>query len=87
MNHDEAAHAVAQEGLRLIENAILRLLEANPQGLRNFEIADLLGLRSTSFGNQRNFLTYSVLGNLIDEGKVVKEGIRYRKTLAQTDSC
>lgn len=29
MNHDEVADAVAQEGLRLIENAILRLLEAN----------------------------------------------------------
>ena len=53
-----------------------------PKGLCNFEIADLLGLRSISFGNQRNFLTYSVLGNLIDEGRVVKEGIRYRKTLA-----
>ena len=80
MNHDEAAHAIAQEGLRLIENAILRLLEANPQGLRNFEIAELLGLRSNSSGNQRNYLTYSVLGNLIDEGKIAKEGIRYRKT-------
>ena len=58
MNHDEVAHAIAQEGLRLIENAILRLLDANSQGLRNIEIADSLGLRSSSQGNQRNYLTY-----------------------------
>ena len=81
MNHDEVAHAIAQEGLRLIENAILRLLDVNSQGLRNIEIADSLGLRSSSQGNQRNYLTYSVLGNLIEDGKVVKEGTRYRKTL------
>ena len=79
MNHDEVAHAIAQEGLWLIENAILRLLDANSQGLRNIEIADSLGLRSSSQGNQRNYLTYSILGNLIEEGKVVKEGTKYRK--------
>lgn len=81
MNHDEVAHAIAQEGLRLIENAIHRLLDANSLGLRNLEIADSLGLRSSSQGNQRNYLTYSILGNLIQDGKVAKEGTRYRKTL------
>lgn len=79
MNADTTAYAMAQEGLRQIEEAILGLLTVNPQGLRNVEIADSLGLRSSSLGNQRNYLTYSVLGNLIDEGKVVKDGIRYRK--------
>ncbi len=58
MNTDTTAHAMAQEGLHQIEEAILRLLTVNPQGLRNFEIADLLGLRSNSLGNQRNFLIY-----------------------------
>ena len=83
MNTDAAAYAMAQEGLKQIEEAILRLLAVNPQGLRNFEIADSLGLRSDSSGNQRNYLTYSVLGNLTEEGKVVKEGIRYRKAGVQ----
>ena len=64
MNQDTTAYTMAQAGLHQIKDAILRLLTVNPQGLRNFEIADLLGLRSTSFGNQRDFLTYSVLGNL-----------------------
>ena len=79
MNTDAIAHALAQEGLRQIEEAIIRLLTVNPQGLRNVDIADSLGLRSSSRGNQRNYLTYSVLGNLIDEGKVVKDGTKYRK--------
>ena len=79
MNTDQAAYTMAREGLKQIEEAILRLLAVNPQGLRNFEIADSLGLRTDSSGNQRNFLTYSVLSNLIEEGMVVKEGIRYRK--------
>ena len=73
MNHDEAAHAVAQEGLRLMENAILRLLEANPQGLRNIQIADSLDLRSDFQGGHRNYLTYSVLGLLLEDGRVVRD--------------
>ena len=79
MNQDTIAYMMAQEGLRQIEEAILKLLACNPQGLRNIELADSLGLRSSSQGNQRNYLTYSILGNLIEEGKVVKEGTKYRK--------
>ena len=79
MNTDAAAYTMAQSGLHQIEEALLKLLEVNPQGLRNIEIADSLGLHSSSQGKQRNYLTYSILGNLIEHGKVVKEGIRYRK--------
>ena len=39
MNRDNNTQALAQEGLRQIETAILRLLDANPQGLRNADIA------------------------------------------------
>ena len=62
MNTDTAAYTMAQAGLHQIEEAILRLLAANPKGLRNIEIADSLGLRSSSRGNQRNYLTYSIFG-------------------------
>lgn len=47
MTDDTAARVLAQEGLRHIEQAILMLLDDNPQGLRNSQIADLLGLRSS----------------------------------------
>ena len=70
MNTDAVAREIAQEGLRQIEEAMLRLLENNPQGLRNSEIADLLNLRPDFRGGQRNYLTYSVLGGLLASGKI-----------------
>ena len=41
MTDDTAAHVLAQESLRHIEQAILMLLDAHPSGLRNSQIADL----------------------------------------------
>ena len=70
MSTTNDTQALAQAGLRQIEDAILRLLEANPQDLRNSEMADLLGLRSDFRGRQKNFLTYSVLGGLLSKGQV-----------------
>ena len=46
MNTDAGAQSLAQKGLRRIEDAILELLQHHPQGLRNVQIADMLGLRS-----------------------------------------
>jgi hypothetical protein len=63
----------AQEGLRRIEAAILRLLARNPQGLRNSEIAEKLELRSHFNGKQKDYLTYSVLGGLLSRGEVVQD--------------
>jgi hypothetical protein len=72
MSSDAAANILAQEGLRLIESAILMLLEAHPAGLRNSQIADLLSLRSSIRDGQRNYLTYSVLGGLMARGEIVQ---------------
>ncbi len=63
---------MAQEGLRHIENAILELLYRNPQGLRNVQIANMLGLFSDFRGEQRNFLTYAVLGRLLAQGRILR---------------
>ena len=70
MNEDIVARELAQEGLSKIEDAIVRLLSRNPQGLRNPEIAGALNLRSDFRGNQKNYITYSVLGGLIAQGRV-----------------
>lgn len=70
---NDAARLLAQEGLRHIEDAILMLLEAHPQGLRNAQIADALGLRSSIRDGQRNYLTYSVLGGLMARGAVAQD--------------
>ena len=67
----------AQHGLSLIKEAILELAKANPKGVSNAETAHLLGLRSDHAGKQKDYLTYSVLGILMGEGKVEKENRKY----------
>lgn len=63
-----------KKGLELLYTEIYNLLKQNTSGLSNAEIANLLELTSSQKGNQKNYLTYSLLGNLIDIGKVIKIG-------------
>lgn len=62
----------AQLGLELIKTAILELAKANPEGITNSDAASLLGLRSDYRGKQKDYLSYSVLGLLMREGKIVR---------------
>ncbi len=64
----DAARMLVQEGLRHIEVAVLLLLKA----LRNAQIADTLGLRSSIRDRQRDYLTYSVLDGLMARGAVTQ---------------
>ena len=72
MNDDVAARYIAQKGLQIIEDAIVRLLEQNPRGLRNVDIA-----RSLTLEGDKNYLTWEVLQILIREGKVARTGNLY----------
>jgi hypothetical protein len=62
----------AQAGLKEIEEAIVALLKRRPDGLRNADIAEALSLRSDFLGRQKDYLTYSVLGGLIHQGRVAR---------------
>ena len=73
MTEDLVARGMALGGLRLIEDAILSLLENNPQGMRNAEIADSLGLVSYFKGGHKNRLTHAVLGGLLERGQVTQD--------------
>lgn len=53
-------YEVAQEGLSLLKRSIISLLEEYPDGLRNVEIASLLGIRSDHDGKQEDYLSYSL---------------------------
>ena len=63
----------AQLGLDLLKESILELASANPDGIRNADAVSHLGLQSDHDGQQRNYLSWSVLGILMREGKVQKE--------------
>jgi hypothetical protein len=60
----------AQLGLQLLKTAVLELAKANPDGITNSDAASLLGLRSDYRGTQKDYLSYSVLGLLMREGKI-----------------
>lgn len=62
----------AQLGLQLLKTAIFELAKANPDGIKNADAASLLGLRSDYNGKQKDYLSYSVLGLLMREKKVVR---------------
>jgi hypothetical protein len=69
----------AQLGLELLKGSVLELAKANPQGILNSDAASLLGLRSDYQGKQKDYLSYSIFGLLMREGKIVRvEGLRPR---------
>lgn len=61
---------LAQTGLKQIQDSVLNLLRRRPEGLKNAQIAEELDLRSDFRGRQRDYLTYSVLGGLLRQGRV-----------------
>lgn len=67
----------AQQGVSLIKSAILNLLYRSSGGLTNADISHALGLRSDQNGNHKNMLAWSILGILMKEGKVRKNGSYY----------
>jgi hypothetical protein len=60
----------AQLGLEFLKSAVLELARANPEGISNSDVASHLGLRSDYRGRQKDYLSYSVLGLLMREGKI-----------------
>ena len=82
----EAPSEIAQQGLQLIEEAILKYLASRPLGAINNEIARELRLESEFEGKQKNYLTYSVLGGLLKDGKVVRKVDGSRKAFVLKDA-
>jgi uncharacterized protein len=63
----------AQLGLALLKEAVLELAKANSSGITNSDAASLLGLRSDYGGGSKDYLSFSVLGILMREGKVERQ--------------
>jgi hypothetical protein len=72
VNVPEGCYEKAQMGLALLSSAILELAKANPEGIKNSDAAKYLGLQSDYGGGSKDYLSYSILGLLMKEGKVVR---------------
>ncbi|MFZ1919783.1 MAG: GIY-YIG nuclease family protein [Terriglobales bacterium] len=60
----------AQIALEHLKSAVFEMTQANKEGVTNYEIAKCLGLQSDYGGGSKNYLSYSVLGILMREGKI-----------------
>jgi hypothetical protein len=69
--------SMAQEGLTLLESAVIELLEEFPEGLQNVEVAERLDIHSEREGEQKDYLSWSILSLLMADGRVQKVGNKY----------
>lgn len=75
MKPSERAKAARAE----LEGSILDYLRTHPEGAINNQIARDLGLESDFAGRQKNYLSYSLLGGLMKQGRVKREQIGNKK--------
>lgn len=73
----------AQMGLRLLKASIMEFAKANPEGLKNSDAAKYLGLQSDYGGGSKDYLSYSVFGLLMKEGKIIRN--EKRKHVARSE--
>lgn len=60
----------AQLGLRMLKDAVLEFAQSNSSGVTNSEVVKALGLHSDYAGGSKDYLTWSLLGLLMREGKI-----------------
>lgn len=54
----------------MLKGAVLELAQANAKGVTNSEVVKALGLQSDYAGGSKDYLTWSLLGLLMREGKM-----------------
>lgn len=75
--HGSDPRTQAHQGLNLLKSAIMAIIAQYDKGLTNAEIANFLDIRSDYQGAQKDYLSWSVLGLLLNEGKIIRKGRRY----------
>ncbi len=63
----------ANIGLELLKDAIIELAKANAKGVTNADCAKSLGLQSNFKGGSKDYLSFSVIGLLLDEGRLQRD--------------
>jgi uncharacterized protein len=73
----------AQLGLQLLKDAVLELAQANPGGVTNSEVVKAFGLQSDYAGGSKDYLTWSLLGLLMRDGKMARVDKKKHKALTR----
>lgn len=77
------AREKAQLSLRMLKDSVLELAQANDQGVTNSEVVKALGLQSDYAGGSKDYLTWSLLGLLMREGKIARVENKKHKALSR----
>lgn len=80
LNIPDGCYEKAQMGLQLLKSAVMELAKANPNGISNSDAAKYLGLQSDYGGGSKDYLSYSLLGLLMKEGRLTRA--EYRRHIA-----
>lgn len=72
LNIPDGCYEKAQMGLQLLKSAVMELAKANPNGISNSDAAKYLGLQSDYGGGSKDYLSYSLLGLLMKEGRLMR---------------
>lgn len=63
----------ASIGLNLLKEAIVELAKSNVDGVTNADCAKALGLQSNYRGGAKDYLSFSILGLLLEEGRLKRD--------------
>lgn len=63
----------ASIGLELLKDAVVELAKANAKGVTNADCAKALGLQSNYRGGAKDYLSFSLLGLLLEEGRLERD--------------
>ena len=72
INIPDGCYEKAQMGLDILKSAVMELAKANKTGIKNSDAAKYLGLQSDYGGGSKDYLSYSVLGILMKEGRITR---------------
>ncbi len=72
LNIPDGCYEKAQLALSMLKSAVMELAKANPSGISNSDAAKYLGLQSDYGGGSKDYLSYSVIGLLMKEGRLVR---------------
>lgn len=73
----------AQVGLDLLKAAVLELAQANLDGITNSDASKALGLQSDYAGGSKDYLSWSILGLLMREGRVIRGDQKRHRAIAK----
>lgn len=76
INIPDGCYEKAQMALELMKSAVMELAKANQNGISNSDAAKYLGLQSDYGGGSKDYLSYSVIGLLMKEGRLKRTNNR-----------